>query len=420
MKKYDFVFFVSTLGVHGGTTFVKRFSSYANLQSKRILVFCLVDNDIDKDMLGELQKVADVLYLRDYVKYPFFTKRSNQLSIFLPLNLEALARLLYGSHIHVMGVFGLYLLIRLESVLCKSSSSVGLYQQYEFEFSGKIKWYFLDTIKRYLKLIDPRRLVFFNEPSAIKFCSKFSLEQNMSLVTPIGIDIVEYNERAPNLREPKIVSIGNLVKFKTYNILMINLMPSLIERFGNIHYHIVGCGPELRLLQELSESLEVTNNVTFHGVKPFSEAFEMLNDADIFVGSGTAILEAAIRGTPSIIGIEGMLKPMTYGFIYQVESLAYNEKSESQELVNIIDCIHNVLVSEEKWSECSVLCAKKARTFSVERTYNDFFIMVDLQQQVENRKFEFSNIRCLFSFFQIAILDALHIDRSFRFRRNND
>jgi len=48
---------------------------------------------------------------------------------------------------------------------------------------------------------------------------------------------------------------------------------------------------------------------------------------DIFIGSGTSIIQSASLGVCSIVGIESMERPLTYGFFYDVAKFDYNLKS---------------------------------------------------------------------------------------------
>lgn len=421
MKKYDLVFFVSNLNIHGGTTFVKRFSKHANGHGKKILVFCLV-NYVDETILSELSKYADVVFLREYLATPFNKFNTNQLSIFLPINKKSIQNLVSGCHVHVMGVFGLYFLLRLFKLVKGLSFSIGLYHQNEFDLKNK-KYFFSKYIINVLRKISHKQLIFFNECSRNSFCTKYDLNKTLGLVTPIGIDLVD---RAPKERSSdqfKLISVGNLVGFKTYNQVVISLLPTLLIKYPKIRYDIIGDGPYFDTLVSLCNELNLQEVITFHGVLDYDTAFELVERSDVFIGSGTAILEASIRYIPSIIGIECEFEPITYGFISDIKGFDYNEKNSNVETVKISECIDKALSSKSAWYKLSQSCHAKALTFGISNTFVDFMKVSEVCKNdlvplpVSSYP---NNIRCFFSFLYMCILDYLNFDRSFRLRRDID
>jgi len=91
-----------------------------------------------------------------------------------------------------------------------------------------------------------------------------------------------------------ILSVGRLHKQKDLNTLIKSLV--LLKNKINFHLHIVGGGPELNNLINLSKKLNLSQNITFVGqVRDPSPYYEM---ADIFVlssiweGLGNVIIEA--------------------------------------------------------------------------------------------------------------------------------
>lgn len=421
MKKYDLVFFVSTLNIHGGTTFVKRFSAYANAHGKKILVFCLV-NYVDDKILSELSKYADVVFLRDYLAYPFNNFNTNQLSIFLPINKEKIRDLVSGCHVHIMGVFGLYFLLRLFKLVKGLSFSIGLYHQNEFELKNK-DYYFSKYIINILREISHKQLIFFNESSRHSFCTKYDLNELLGLVTPIGIDLVDRPPKERSSDQFKLISVGNLVGFKTYNQVVISLLPSLLIKYPTISYDIIGDGPCFDTLVSLCKELNLQDVVTFHRVLDYDTAFELVERSDVFIGSGTAILEASIRYIPSIIGIECELEPITYGFISDIKGFDYNEKISNIEKVKISECIDKALSSKSAWYKLSQSCHAKALTFGISKTFVDFMNVSEICKNdlvLLPDSSSPNNIMCFFSFLYICILDYLNVDRSFRLRRDLD
>lgn len=421
MNKYDLVFFVSDLQIQGGTTFVKRFSKYARSKNKKILIFCLTNN-VNEIIYSKILETADVVFLKDYIKQPPFIRKTNQLSLFFPLRKKQINELLDGTHIHILGVFGLYFLSRLSDIIPNSSYSIGLYHQNEFKIDKRTDYFSL-YLSRLIRNINPNQIIFFNDNTKCKFGEIWDIDTNLSIITPIGIEIGVSEPKKREGMKYKLVSVGNLVGFKSYNKIVISLLPELIKKYPLIQYNIIGDGPELKLLSTLCDELNIKDKIIFHGALPFDDAMKIVEESDVFIGSGTAILESSIRYIPSIIGVECELEPYTYGFIYHVKGLDYNEKISNLERFKMIDCINDVLSSDSNWLNASTLCNKKASEFSIEKTYNDFFevissIKTDLKSNSVIKYKILNNCFCFVSFLQIAILDYLNVNSSFKLRRN--
>jgi phosphatidylinositol alpha-1,6-mannosyltransferase len=124
---------------------------------------------------------------------------------------------------------------------------------------------------------------------------------------------------------PIILTVGSISPRKGQHR-VINALPALVQKFPNLHYHIVGMDENAGYLRNLINTLKLENNVTIHGRLPgknelaraykTSDIFMMLseNQADGDVeGFGIAILEANIYGLPAIgalgCGIEDAISP---------------------------------------------------------------------------------------------------------------
>ena len=124
---------------------------------------------------------------------------------------------------------------------------------------------------------------------------------------------------------PKLLTVGSISPRKGQHR-VINALPALIEKFPDIHYHVVGMDSNTKYLRDLISALKLDNNVTIHGHLPgrmelaraykTSDVFMMLSenqsDGDV-EGFGIAILEANIYGLPAIgavgCGIEEAIRP---------------------------------------------------------------------------------------------------------------
>ena len=127
---------------------------------------------------------------------------------------------------------------------------------------------------------------------------------------------------APVLRKGvnryKIVSIGRLVAWKSYNYTLLDTLKKLRNEGHPFEYFIYGDGPDKDTLVTAIEAAGLGEAVHLMGTIPPAQMQEILADAGLFVGVGTALIEAAGWCVPSLVGIESNKKDTAYGWIATV------------------------------------------------------------------------------------------------------
>jgi glycosyltransferase involved in cell wall biosynthesis len=113
----------------------------------------------------------------------------------------------------------------------------------------------------------------------------------------------------------KVVATGRLVPQKNYPILL-----RAAAELRDAEVEVIGAGPELEALTEMSAKLGVSGHVRFLGRHPRQQALARLAEGDIFVqpslfeGHSLGLLEAARLGLPLVVSdvpvqIEGITAP---------------------------------------------------------------------------------------------------------------
>lgn len=131
-------------------------------------------------------------------------------------------------------------------------------------------------------------------------------------VIPNGIDISDFklSENIKLLGEPALLTVGHVTPRKGQHRL-IKALPKIIEKYPNVHYHLVGRPVNQSQLEILAKELDVSKYITFHGrVKEHKDLWNIYAGADIFVllsenqlngdveGFGIVALEANVCGIP--------------------------------------------------------------------------------------------------------------------------
>ena len=195
----------------------------------------------------------------------------------------------------------------------------------------------------------------FNKVVAVShFTKKFIEHLKLDVVViPNGHDPEKWNsssyEPVRLKGHPKLLTVGNVTSRKGQQN-VIKLLPQMIERFPDVHYHCVGLATEVPAFKKLANDLQVTAHVTFHGRVNDPLLHAMLLETDIFVmlssetttgdveGFGIAILEANAFGIPAIgakgcgiedaiqVGVSGLLVDPMNGieFVEAVETIRKN------------------------------------------------------------------------------------------------
>jgi len=112
----------------------------------------------------------------------------------------------------------------------------------------------------------------------------------------------------PGLSDKKgiiLLTIARLTPWKGIDML-IEIMPDLMEKYSQINLVIVGQGPELANLKQLTKNLNLEKNVFFVGKVGRQEVIDYLKAADLFVlntnyeGMSHCLLEAMKIGLPIV------------------------------------------------------------------------------------------------------------------------
>ena len=411
----------STLLMNGGTTFIIRLCRELKKTNSNVAVLLLAES-LDADLLSQLQAIVPVYYLSDYLYFKFKKGRHTQLGIFMPFKHQKLIDLItrHGKNIHVMGFFGVFFAQKLLSKLKNDIKvSVGVYHQNEFMYE-KVYFSFSKSVLDYFKLIPCENFVFYNEATRDYYSDFFKKDYSLASLLPIGIELpdLQGQKTIGSPASQRIVSIGNLVPFKTYNLHIIKLLPILLQTMPDIKYEIYGHGYFENELRALVSSLSLERVVAFKGKINYSNFQETLKDAFLFVGSGTAIIEAAALGIPSIVGIESLSEPVTYGFLSDIVGFSYNENDPNRKKIPILDKI--LFIShEDNWWHISNLCKKKSREFDVKYTAIGF---KELSMKLGSFHYaQMSNYKKIYNFISFlfcALLDLTCLNKQFSSRRN--
>lgn len=366
------IFLANVLVMNGGTTFLVRMIKERARRGQHSAILLLSDR-VDPALVETLGQDADILRLSDFLVDRGMAARG-LLGVFAPVAQRRLAKALapFGPHIHAMSLFGMILGLRLAKWDSSRKLTVGIYHQNEFLYRPP-PFYFARESLNLFSALPPENVIFFNESSRHNYSTYFTgPNYEHAHMLPIGVTLDQPVVPAPANPGQHIISVGNLVSFKTYNRHMIGVVAALCKRFPDIRYDIYGVGPNAEVLLALAERLGVSNRVTLHGPLEYARLREIVSACDLFVGSGTALIEAAAVGRPALIGIESIEQPETYGYLSDARGYSYNENMPDVQKHPITPLVEKLFSDPAHWSKIASACASKAQSFSISVTANGF------------------------------------------------
>lgn len=114
----------------------------------------------------------------------------------------------------------------------------------------------------------------------------------------------------------RIVCVGRIVPFKAYNFSLPRIVADLVGRAYDITCDIYGHGTDVDRLQYLLDQNDISGRVQFKGPLPLEKFDKTVSGYDVFIGMGTAALQAAQLGVPTILAID-QDPEQCYGFLHE-------------------------------------------------------------------------------------------------------
>lgn len=213
-----------------------------------------------------------------------------------------------------------------------------------FFFSGRVV---SALLKRAFFTLPTGSTYFMNEPARLAHFAHWnrSLEE-YKILQIVGRDPTAVNTSACVARV-RIVSVGRLVPFKSYNRHAPAIVAKLRSDGLDVTWDIWGYGPDESIISEAIESLGVSSSVRLLGSIDHSQFDETVSGYDVFIGMGTAVLEAGKTETPTLVAVENT-SDRCYGFLYETPADSVGDVVEGHSQALLIDCIREFFETDEE------------------------------------------------------------------------
>lgn len=177
----------------------------------------------------------------------------------------------------------------------------------------------------------------------------------------------------------RIVSVGRLDDYKTYNIFMIEIVRRLVDRGLDVRYDIYGEGPYQSKIELEIQKYKLEDRVCLRGHLAYEHFPQVLKTAYCFVGMGTAAIEAAAAGVPVAYSPPRDMIGVTHGLFHKFDVTELGGFAhETNPPLKIYDVLLDLMLLDA--TQYSAECEASSATMemysmdSVMAQYNELFI----------------------------------------------
>lgn len=409
------LFIYRGLQVGGIETFYCRLAeNYDRTKFEFRFLFLCERHQCDAELLARLERSAKVNFYSEYVTAGF-SHIAKRLPVPLKMLIKpspAAAQALVKDVDLVHATEGLGIVLAhqvFESSGKKIKVNLGFYHQKEFSWGkGGALPYFEKVNRAALAALNNKSLAFFNEGVAVTVCKETGRDLSQVNVFPLGVDVARttHKQQFSEGKRIKIVSIGRLTNFKTYNLWMIDVVANLASKGYEVTYDVFGRGD---IEDEVAEKVRASGAPVFlKGTLKYSEFSKVVTEYDLFVGSGTAIIEASALGVPAIVGIESIQQPQTYGYFSNIPGFTYNELGLNLPLLDVGNLIDEFAsLPEEQKRVLGHQHVVKAELFSMEHCVSCFSHLFEVTEPLAFNVRSYSWLGYRVSYIMTSILSKL-------------
>lgn len=332
------LFIYGALPVGGIETFFMRMAKERHRLGLHTSILLLsLPHESDPELLNEMKKYANVLFPDDiFLNFGKFTRR---LPLLVPIKKRALERALKSvDQIHASDGMHALLGYRLSNMLNKNITiTVGFYHYIKFLWGGdNVAWHEKVNRRFIFDFLPEESLLLFSEGNRQLYIKHKRKKLTYANTFRLGVIDKKNIKVSGEVNLPiKIVAIGRLVDFKTYNFYMIKVLKNLKTKGFNVQFDIYGDGPLKAQMADEINKAGLSDSIHLKGTLDYLKFDETVSNYNLFIGSGTAIIQAAALGLPSIVGVENVIEAETYGYFSDVNQYEYNLKGLDLEMISV-------------------------------------------------------------------------------------
>ncbi len=228
------------------------------------------------------------------------------------------------------------------------------------------------------RIIPSENIVFMNEIVKREHENYFKLKFTNSPIIPLPIKLENKLRDFKNVNRKKIVSVGRLENSKKYVIAMMEVIVQLTDEGHDYKFYIYGHGQLKDFIINYIKSKNIGHNIFFMGVLEYKNLYAVLQDAFMFVGTGTALIEASSMGIPSLQAIDSEKRLVSYGFFDTLKGLSLGEINEDLPLINMKSSIKELAQKNAReYYELSLAHISRANIFNIDEVIKQYYSFIN-------------------------------------------
>lgn len=385
----------------GIETFFLRLAKKSKERGEKIRFLILSHkSDSNEELVSKLSEYAEVYFFNDIFRnIPFLGTRFFLLNKFKDNKLSDLLDEVQVIHV-TTGEHALLANRMLKINNTNIPITVGVYHNQQFCWKKPTIPYYEKVNRKYVfEYVSDSNILCFAKSTKEYLIKETSYPLTSAKTFRLGV-VDKVMEKASNYKDfssnkIKMCAVGRLVKFKTYNIWMTKVIESLREKNIDIIFDIYGEGP----LESQIKNIINDSSVSLKGEFDYSNFDTKIKEYDLFIGSGTAIIQASSLGIPSIIGIESIEEPYTYGYFSEFYEYEYHSLDLDFPKVKVEELIENFLAMDKREKDClSQKHILASESFNMNECYNNFinpnnkYVPLEKHMNVNLLRYYFSRV----------------------------
>jgi glycosyltransferase involved in cell wall biosynthesis len=287
----------------------------------------VVKRQFDPDFLEQLEGVTSIKWLAPrWMPYPLFFRK-------MPIPADT-------DFIYTTGRLAL---IHAAARAARSKRPIklvaGVFSQWEYAHdAGGYKSILSHAI---ISQIGWKNMVFCTEGCRTDHTRFLGDDFSKSLISPLLINLpkVDIGQSKPLRTKLHLVTIANFTPFKTICMQMPSVIRSLLDKGIDIHWTLYGDGIMRPDIEHAIAETNTAANITLAGMLKYDDMNAVLEQSDIYIGSGTTLLEASAAGIPAIVGLDDNPEPTTPGFYCNREGFYTSDVNPDEKLIKIEDIL---------------------------------------------------------------------------------